>query len=292
MNPQLSPWAPLYDGIDRATGVCGTLPPNTQDNVNVLRVNLANPKIQLLPTPWELIDPKGKTVREFLDKAFDPDTMAAMVATNGTFGAESGYMYGPFMSEGRLISYYDANQDAPFGLLATQDNKLAAVGRYPDLLGVFAMASHLPCLWTALAGNVLLVENGGNVADPNDWLPVGGNNPMIAGRTAIGLSEPLTQNDPQYLYLLTIDGVEPGACKSVANPPDYGAKLTEAADWLIAAGAYAGINIDGGGSTTMARIDGANAAVLMNVPHNTECVNEPDSERAVINSFGVVVSLN
>jgi exopolysaccharide biosynthesis protein len=57
-------------------------------------------------------------------------------------------------------------------------------------------------------------------------------------RTAVGVSA-----NGRYVYLITIDGRQPGFSD--------GATLFETAEWLRRFGAYQGLNLDGGGSTTM-----------------------------------------
>ena len=72
----------------------------------------------------------------------------------------------------------------------------------------------------------------------------------------------------------------------------YGSTYQDAAEWLQHVGASEALNLDGGGSTTMAYIDPAafakNGAVLMNVPHDKEQDPTP-IEREVCISFAVVV---
>jgi len=91
-------------------------------------------------------------------------------------------------------------------------------------------------------------------------------------RTAVGLSR-----DGRYLIMMTIDGRQPGWSD--------GAVDSETADWLIRFGAYNGLNLDGGGSTTIVQArDCDSSALLLNQP-NDHAV--PDRERVVANNFGV-----
>lgn len=62
--------------------------------------------------------------------------------------------------------------------------------------------------------------------------------PELHPRTGIGLSR-----DGRYLYLLTIDG---------RQPDSHGATIGELGEWLTRFGADDGLNMDGGGSTTLA----------------------------------------
>jgi Phosphodiester glycosidase len=69
----------------------------------------------------------------------------------------------------------------------------------------------------------------GQVADSGD---------DIHPRTAIGLSK-----DDRYLFLVVIDGRQPDSA---------GATVSEVGNWLKRMGAHNGINMDGGGSSTLA----------------------------------------
>ena len=68
--------------------------------------------------------------------------------------------------------------------------------------------------------------------------------PGLAPRTAYGVSR-----DGRYLYVLAVDGRQPGY--------SLGADMFDLANILSAAGAVNGINVDGGGSTTLAYWDEA-----------------------------------
>ena len=100
-----------------------------------------------------------------------------------------------------------------------------------------------------VAGNLMVLVNG--VATQSAG--VGNAHP----RTAVGISE-----DDRYLYMMTIDGRQSGVSE--------GADYKETADWLVRFGAYDGLNLDGGGSTTMAMDDGVGGYRLLNVPSSAE----------------------
>ncbi|MEM7270510.1 MAG: deoxyribodipyrimidine photo-lyase, partial [Pseudomonadota bacterium] len=74
----------------------------------------------------------------------------------------------------------------------------------------------------------------------------------LAPRTGIGLSQ-----NKRFAYFMVVDGR-----RSFVD----GATTQEVGDWLKFFGAYDGINMDGGGSTTMARFDQNDGAVLLNSP--------------------------
>ena len=99
---------------------------------------------------------------------------------------------------------------------------------------------------TRLRGPSPQVRAGANVAGPDD---------EIAPRTAVG-----TTVDGRLLSLV-VDGCEPSKhCRF-----DLGMTPIEFGDRLVAEGAYHAINLDGGGSSTVA-IDGH----VVNHPTNTD----------------------
>jgi len=108
-------------------------------------------------------------------------------------------------------------------------------------------------LWTALSGSAQIVTNGvkslpcyvdatrpdcklvgpgpANYSNSNSWYD------LINARTAIGVSQ-----DGNTLFLFTVDAAGGSA----------GMRVGEVADMLISYGAYNALNLDGGGSTSMA----------------------------------------
>ena len=107
-------------------------------------------------------------------------------------------------------------------------------------------------------------------------------------RTGFGLSE-----DRRFLYLMTIDG---------RRHASIGCAIKEVGEWLKYFGAHTGINMDGGGSTTLVRWNAeSESAELLNhpvgdgqrwheKPLEDEQQNYRPAERANGNNFGVVIS--
>lgn len=132
--------------------------------------------------------------------------------------------------------------------------------------------------WTprdAVGGGPMLVKNGVNVAVDNYWKEVfdGGG---IAGtsrqpRTAIGATA------DGKIVLIVCDG------RSMRGSAGY--TLSELADKLISYGVVNGINLDGGGSSTMVGREGK----VLNRPSDTGTTAETLVERNI--STAVVISL-
>jgi exopolysaccharide biosynthesis protein len=238
--------------------------------VNLLRVDLSQSQIVLTATSTNGLCQNGVQTTQFLQNHFAPG-MLAMFAINANYFdmADRSIAYGLVVSQGNVVFPFDPNH--PYEILISKDNAATIVDA-----GAGGKQDGGP--WTAVSGGTSLVANGRMV--PLTVVPP----PIVAARSAIGLSPPASSGkSPQYLYLLTIDGLEEN------TTPYYGATLVDAAQWLLAAGAYNGFNLDGGGSTTMATISQTNpTAALMNVPHDDEHSNNM-AERAVAVSFGVIV---
>lgn len=113
----------------------------------------------------------------------------------------------------------------------------------------------------AVGGGTMLVKDGKKAAITHN---IAGNNP----RTAIG-----TSADGKKVYLITVDGRQTSS---------IGVSLSYLADILIEYGVHNAINLDGGGSTTMAAKSFADDAINV--------VNSPSesSLRAVSNGVGIV----
>ncbi len=98
-----------------------------------------------------------------------------------------------------------------------------------------------------------------------------GNDKPLHPRTAAGVSR-----DGRYLYLLVIDGRQQGTSE--------GASTAEVGEWLKLLGAWDGINLDGGGTTTMV-VQGADGKPrVLNRPVH---LNIPGLERPSASHLGV-----
>ena len=107
----------------------------------------------------------------------------------------------------------------------------------------------------------------GGVPILRDGEPVAGLSPRgPAPRTAAGVSE-----DGRHVYLVVVDG---------RSERSGGLTLAEAADLLDEVGADDGVNLDGGGSSTLVTRTGTAPVSVRNTPSD-------GSERAVANGIGV-----
>lgn len=138
---------------------------------------------------------------------------------------------------------FRAGLDHPFADrlgLAVSDGELVSPpdGRRPSLLirddGTLGMAvveedADLSGIRVAVSGFAFCLEDGA----PK------GSNTVLHPRTGYGLCE-----EKRYLFIMVVDGRQPSS---------QGATVREVGEWLRAFGAHTGINMDGGGSTTLVK---------------------------------------
>jgi hypothetical protein len=261
----VSPWAPIFKGIDLASGRQeAQLAGERNHRVMCMRVDLTEPTIQLFTTPKCTNCGSFETLAE--NTSFFLEEHGLQVAINGAFYSSS---LGP--------------NDVPLGTpedvlgLAISRNEVVSPANNPGYTATFLFtednfAFYLPTnspptntasIYTALAGSRPLLIKGVNVQPPT---------PLdLDPRTAFGLSQ-----DRRYLYLMTLDGRQAGWSD--------GADFYNTGEWLLRFGAWDGINVDGGGSTTMVMADCSGGALRLN---RSSFVAAYGRERIIGHNFGV-----
>lgn len=241
-----NPWEPIFRGIEFTTGTADTNELR-QQKIFALRMDLAEPTLEFFSTPSNGDTPLetfGQTTTAFVQ------TYGVAVAVNANFFSpvnttpnDPRELDGLAMCEGKLVSPHSAGREV---LMITRSNAATIAASAP------ADDSRI---WTAVAGSDLILVNGA-VQLTNCSTSFCGPNP----RTAVGISQ-----DGRHLFMLVIDGRQTGWSD--------GATLAETGAWLLRLGAWNGLNLDGGGSSAMAKLtDGA--AVLLNRPSGgTQRVN-------------------
>lgn len=235
---------PLFTGIDlRTVQVDGSVGVSARIDLTAPGIRFTGsapaPQGVTIPgtNPAQQAETVAQTTSQFLLSTGTQYAInAGFFAPCCTAANEGKGITGLAISNGVVISPIDPNSAAT--LLITSDNR-ASVG---TVLSVPANVAD------AVTGSNILVAAGQNVAPtaPTDF---NGPNP----RTAAGVSQ-----DGSSLYLLTLDGRQPGY--------SAGTTLTQTADVLLALGAYAGVNLDGGGSTAAVAANGAGGATVLNRP--------------------------
>ena len=228
---------------------------------HVLVVDTKSNGFRLMVTPPDNSDGpplNARTTTQFL-KEFD-----AQIAINGDG-------FHPWWSRGPLDYYpQPGNPVTPNGYAAS-DGKVYAEGVSTEPVLYISRRGGLSFrkpgrVFNAIAGDRYLVQGGYKVEDLNDT--------ERDPRSAIGFNK-----NGRWLYLIVVDGRQPLY--------SAGATFDELADILIAHGAYFGMSLDGGGSTTMV-IEGANGQpVILNSPIDQYV---PGRERPVANHVGIFLS--
>ena len=178
----------------------------------------------------------------------------------------------PFQQEDPTdVSYLAVSK----GTLVSSSNTMPSL--LVDKIGKFAIVpadKERLDVETAVRGFGLCLEEGDVPASGNGLHP----------RIGLGLSQ-----DGRYLFLLTIDGRQPSS---------VGATIQDVGRLLKQFGAYTRINMDGGGSTTMAwwdpNAEGEDKCRLLNTPVGNGVFYDPRKaapfapmERATGNNLGV-----
>ena len=262
----LGPWEPKFKGVDYSVSTNFAARTGDLRNLQVVhtfRVDLNDPDVRLLTTPPLTDQSRGEvgglTVSGFLR------TNAVQAAINANFFGPGGYylpagtpmdVYGLAISEGTIVSAQDGSGHAAVLLFDAHNHASIVPTNWPaiDTTGFY----------TAVAGNYPLVVGGKSLITKSNLQDV-------EPRTVFGISQ-----DRRYLYLVAIDGRQSGYSEGAT---DY-----ESAIWLLLLGASDGINLDGGGSTTLVIQDSTGAAVRLN---SSSAVADSGRERTVGSHFGI-----
>lgn len=258
----IGPWHALFQGIDESVGSINGV--GNHSVATILRVDLSAPGISFFTTPRAgTIDTISENSSQFIEK------YKLQAAINANFFGpccsplpKDETVIGLAISNGVLVSTPVNINRLQASLLIDKQNHASIKLTSADM-----DFSHVQ---NAVTGSAIIVQNGANTHIENLKETDGAaRNP----RTAVGLSK-----DGRTLYMLAVDGRQAGYSD--------GTTLVETADFMVAAGAYTAINLDGGGSTEMSIADIHSKAVLLNRPSGRDANGKP-IERAVANHLGV-----
>lgn len=250
-------WTPIFNGIELTS--FEEQEPLRQ--VVVARIDLTAPGVAIKtssPHP-DFAPDERETVRE---------TTPGFLKSAGLALAVNGAFYKPF--GGRTITkpgdanlrglavcdgFVESRPEKNFPSFVLKKDGSLEIRQYDE-------ADDLSDVQLAISGPAVVLKDG-KVLEQKDQ--------ATHPRTAIGFSE-----DQKYLYLMTIDG----------RRPEYsvGARLEDVGADLLKAGAYQGLNLDGGGSTTMAARGADGEPTILNWPINAI---SPDGLRFNGNGIGV-----
>jgi exopolysaccharide biosynthesis protein len=208
------------------------------------------------PGEWEttLMTPTRIAAREKFDLVVNGDFFSARNVKDAE-GARSGYRpdiwagaIGPAVTRGKAWS-------------ATTRKRPCLVVRKDRRVTIELLDQPGPDIWSAVSGNVMLVEDGKVVPSRNtDRHP----------RTVVGLDQ-----EARTLIILVVDGRKPGIAA--------GMTYEELGREMIKLGCRRALNLDGGGSTVMAFREPVTGRYTI--------VNQPTDgrERAVANALGISI---
>lgn len=225
-------WTPVFQGISRSEFILTS--PRTV-RAFAVKIDLKAPGIEFLATP-DNGDREGETDSQHtstflksnnLQAAINASPYAPVVNAEGRPENVSGL----HVSQGRIVS--TAPKEGYPALILTKDNH-ARIEVNP--------AARAAEAWNAVCGFSIVLKGGETVAGSEDLHP----------RTAAGISA-----GGGTLIWLVVDG----------RQKDYsgGAKTAELGTWLKAMGCSEGINLDGGGTSTL----------VLQSPGGPQIINRP-----------------
>ncbi len=234
--------------------------------VHTIRIDLNAPGIHFIVSPQE---PTGNFVLPARTTSHFLQEFGLQVALNADF-------FDPWRDYG-FWDYYPHEGDGVNlrGLTVSQGNRYTEGYAPPQNYNTLfitednqaSFTAPLAPIYNAISGNIMLIIGGKAV-------PIDANNDYLAGkhpRTAIALDQ--TSNT---LMLFVVDGRQPNYSEGVTIP--------ELAAIILERGGYNALNLDGGGSVTLAK-EGLNGLpqVLNSPIHN----HIPGRERPVGNHLGI-----
>jgi len=247
-------WQPIFRGVDHVE--LAEKSPRLMRG-HAVRIDLTAPGIEFLATP-PIADKPTQTAG--LKTSTFLTSHRCQVAINGSsfapVRAEEGKeqdIDGLHVSLGRVVSKGNGKYDA---LLISKKNKVWVASPPFDLKDVH----------TAVGGFQIVLKDGAVPEKLPDY-----NKGPLHPRTAAGVS-----GDGKFLYLLVIDGRQ--------EEWSQGASIREVGAWLRGLGAANGINLDGGGTTTLVIAGVAGKPKVLNKPIHG---NKPGTERVAGSHLGV-----
>jgi exopolysaccharide biosynthesis protein len=278
-------WSPIFKGIDHAIGTNfpdGTIP--RLQVVNCVRVDLTDPDVELFTTPRatnyiaDNTETYTTTVSNFLKRhnlkvAINANFYWSYCCggSNPTAEGVASAVFGYFVSTGQVVSLPDGTP--PNDVNKRGASLLFTTNKVPSFIfDNYTAGPYTNGTYTAVTGYYPVLSAGENIGD---LAAINFPDPSFHDaqpRTAFGVSE-----DRRYLFLMTIDG---------RQQQSQGAIDTEIAMWFLQFGAWDGIVMDGGGSTSMYRADCAGNPLALNRSSYPPTVN-PRRERYIGAHFGV-----
>ena len=228
--------------------------------VHVLLINLRAGEFHFLVTPADHKDGTlcARKTSEFLSQ------FSLTIAING-----NGFSYVDTSANPADACPNNGDCVKVNGIAASRGNVYAPKGQGPTIYisqkNEFSFDKVSGNIFNAISGDRMVVVKGAKVTN----LTVGAPEP----RTGLGVSA-----DGRTLILMVVDGRQPGHSD--------GLMFSELADLLLTYGAYYGVNMDGGGSSTMVIKGTDGNPVVVNIPADQSGIG---NEREVANHLGIFI---
>jgi hypothetical protein len=255
-HPQPSPSSQtLFQGIEYARQVRSDPRPMV---IHIVSVDLRSPGISFLVTPGDpdhVLPLQARTTSQFLSE------FTLQLAVNGD-------SFSPWRSNS-IFDYYPHKGDRvePTGFAASEGTVYSSQTDDEPVLYIARtnrarFNTPIGKVYNAISGNTMLVERGQALPGLDD---------TPQPRTALALDKA-----GKRLIIVLVDGRQPRYSQ--------GATLTELAEIIIENGGYFGMNLDGGGSSTLVSERRSGKPALLNSPieHNI-----PGQQRVVGNHLGI-----
>jgi hypothetical protein len=277
----LGPWVPVFNGINYAKGTNTSGGGGMPDLMVIyaLQVDLTDTNLQFYASPRitsDYIPDERETAGYETSNFLTLHKLQVAVNANyfhyaGTSDTNSpdyedpqGTPYdliGLEMCQGQIVSLQDTDDYTATFMFRTNNQVTFYPTNWP--------ANSTAGIYTAVTGPYTILASNVNVG--SNYINTGGAIHGINPRTAYGLSK-----DRHYMYLLVIDGRQPGYSD--------GAVDWETAKWLQLLGAVDGADMDGGGSSCMVVQSSTGSPVGLN--HDSASAAD-GSERTVGSQFGI-----
>lgn len=243
-----SGFSPLYVGVDYETA---TIPSNptasgaaTTSRAYITRIDLRAPGIALIATPHSgPLNTTSETISQFATET------GVKIAINANFFApccnavaEPKTVIGLLVSRGTVVSPPSSDPLQSEAVLAVTRDNHAVIAEAPEV--------DLSKVYTAVAGSAIIVKDGVDVSasSPSEGDPLNPNPRTLAGLSHHG----------RFLYFVVIDGRVAGYSLGTTN--------AQSAALMVALGCDSALNLDGGGSTEMVRVDVPGTPFILNNP--------------------------
>ena len=198
-----------------------------------------------------LVDVRRQRTRDFLEERRSNGTNLVLAVNTSPWGPwrpPYTHKYGRFhhltVSEGQVVSHNMTRWD----MLVIFTNNVAVITNALDDALIPSVAAAHPG-----HGKGVILRGGVSLVPPRKPK----SRPGLAPRTVIGLSA-----DGRWLYVLVVDGRQPGY--------SMGAEMSDLVKLMLAAGASDAINMDGGGSSTLAWWDAEKKATVIPNRHGSK----------------------